>query len=275
MFCGLCEDACPVDALELTQDFELASYTREGADLGPADARGRAPAQALQVLIEPDGGGSGPTLTLAGTRVTSSFTSSLCSRCSARILTITRRSAVHSAISLIVSLVGVAGLFLLQKAEFLFAVQIVLYVGGIMVLFLFVIMLVNLDEAAKLAAVQPAVDGWRWLRWRPPARRVLLLPAQGRPRHSGWPLPGCRRRVDRRQRRSALAEVLFSKNTCCRSKSPRCCCWWPSWVASSWRRRGFEHAPSHHYRTLPGPERRAAAHRHARRARRAATSSSF
>ena len=31
MFCGLCEDACPTDCLELTQDFELASYTREGA----------------------------------------------------------------------------------------------------------------------------------------------------------------------------------------------------------------------------------------------------
>src|SRR5438552_4738097 len=65
------------------------------------------------------------------------------------ILTITRRNAVHSAISLIVSLLGVAGLYLLQQAEFLFAVQIVLYIGGIMVLFLFVIMLVNLDEAAK------------------------------------------------------------------------------------------------------------------------------
>jgi NADH-quinone oxidoreductase subunit J len=65
------------------------------------------------------------------------------------IFTITRRSAVHSAISLIVSLIGVAGLYLLQQAEFLFAVQIVLYVGGIMVLFLFVIMLVNLDQAAK------------------------------------------------------------------------------------------------------------------------------
>jgi NADH-quinone oxidoreductase subunit J len=65
------------------------------------------------------------------------------------ILTITRRNAVHSAISLIVSLLGVAGLYLLQHAEFLFAVQIVLYVGGIMVLFLFVIMLVNLDLAAK------------------------------------------------------------------------------------------------------------------------------
>jgi len=65
------------------------------------------------------------------------------------ILTITRRSAVHSAIALIVSLLGVAGLYLLQQAEFLFAVQIVLYVGGIMVLFLFVIMLVNLDQAAR------------------------------------------------------------------------------------------------------------------------------
>ena len=65
------------------------------------------------------------------------------------VMTITRRNAVHSAISLIVSLMGVAGLYLLQKAEFLFAVQIVLYVGGIMVLFLFVIMLVNLDQAAR------------------------------------------------------------------------------------------------------------------------------
>jgi NADH-quinone oxidoreductase subunit J len=65
------------------------------------------------------------------------------------ILTITRRNAIHSAISLIVSLMGVAGLYLLQQAEFLFAVQIILYVGGIMLLFLFVIMLVNLDQAAR------------------------------------------------------------------------------------------------------------------------------
>ena len=46
------------------------------------------------------------------------------------VLTITRRSAVHSAISLIVSLLGVAGLYLLQRAEFLFAVQIVLYIAA-------------------------------------------------------------------------------------------------------------------------------------------------
>ena len=64
-------------------------------------------------------------------------------------MTITRGNAVHSALWLIVSLLGVAGLYLLQKAEFLFAAQIILYIGGIMLLFLFVIMLVNLDEAAK------------------------------------------------------------------------------------------------------------------------------
>ena len=31
MFCGCCEDACPTDCLELTQDFEMAYFTREGA----------------------------------------------------------------------------------------------------------------------------------------------------------------------------------------------------------------------------------------------------
>ena len=66
------------------------------------------------------------------------------------ILTVTLRNPIHCAVSLILSLLGVAGLFLLQTAEFLFAAQILLYVGGVMVLFLFVIMLIHLDEAAKL-----------------------------------------------------------------------------------------------------------------------------
>ena len=67
------------------------------------------------------------------------------------ILVITRRNAVHSAIWLIVTLFSVGGIFLLQHAEFLFAVQIILYVGGIMVLFLFVVMLVDIDVALKQA----------------------------------------------------------------------------------------------------------------------------
>ena len=69
----------------------------------------------------------------------------------AGIMVITRRNAVHSIIWLIVTLFAVGGIFLLQHAEFLFAVQIILYVGGIMVLFLFVVMLVNIDVALKQA----------------------------------------------------------------------------------------------------------------------------
>ena len=65
------------------------------------------------------------------------------------VLVVTRRNAVHSAIWLVVTLFAVGGIYLIQQAQFLFAVQIIVYVGGIMVLFLFVIMLVNLDLAAK------------------------------------------------------------------------------------------------------------------------------
>jgi NADH-quinone oxidoreductase subunit J len=64
---------------------------------------------------------------------------------------ITRRNAVHSAIWLTVTLFAVSGIYLLQHAEFLFAVQVILYVGGIMVLFLFVIMLVDIDVTIKQA----------------------------------------------------------------------------------------------------------------------------
>ena len=67
------------------------------------------------------------------------------------ILVITRRNAVHSVIWLIVTLFAVGGIFLLEHAEFLFAVQIILYVGGIMVLFLFVVMLMDLDVTMKQA----------------------------------------------------------------------------------------------------------------------------
>ena len=63
------------------------------------------------------------------------------------ILTVTVRNVVHSAIFLITSLLATAGIFLTLGAQFIFAVQIILYVGGIMVLFVFVIMLVNLDVA--------------------------------------------------------------------------------------------------------------------------------
>jgi NADH-quinone oxidoreductase subunit J len=65
------------------------------------------------------------------------------------ILVITRRNAVHSALALIAALLAQAGLYLMLYAPFVAGVQIILYAGGIMVLFLFVIMLVNLERVQK------------------------------------------------------------------------------------------------------------------------------
>jgi NADH-quinone oxidoreductase subunit J len=65
------------------------------------------------------------------------------------IMVITRRNAVHSALWLISTLLAITGLYLMLYAPFVAAVQVVIYAGGIMVLFLFVIMLVNLERSIK------------------------------------------------------------------------------------------------------------------------------
>src|ERR1051325_3722191 len=65
------------------------------------------------------------------------------------ILVIPRRNAVHSALALILTLLAVAGLYLMLYAPFVAGVQIILYAGGIMVLFLFVIMLVSIEKAQR------------------------------------------------------------------------------------------------------------------------------
>ena len=65
------------------------------------------------------------------------------------VLTVTARNPVRSALYLISSLLAMAGLFFLLEAEFVGAVQILVYVGGIMVLFLFVIMLVSVREVER------------------------------------------------------------------------------------------------------------------------------
>jgi len=67
----------------------------------------------------------------------------------AGLLTVMARNAVHSAMFLISTLVSVAALFVLLGAEFIAGVQILVYVGGVMVLFLFVIMLVNVGTEER------------------------------------------------------------------------------------------------------------------------------
>ena len=69
---------------------------------------------------------------------------------------ITYRNPVHSALSLILTLLGVAIAFLEQEAHFLAAVQIIVYCGAIVVLFLFVIMFLGVDNKEDIS-VEPLV----------------------------------------------------------------------------------------------------------------------
>jgi NADH-quinone oxidoreductase subunit J len=80
----------------------------------------------------------------------------------AALMCITRRSAVASALWLVTTLFSLAGLFVLLDAQFIAALQVLVYAGAIMVLFLFVIMLLNLGR-------QTATDMRGW-----PGRLVAL-----------------------------------------------------------------------------------------------------
>lgn len=62
------------------------------------------------------------------------------------------RNPVHNALSLVATLFGIAVLFIAQGAYFLAAVQVIVYAGAIVVLFLFVIMLLGVDRAENLVA---------------------------------------------------------------------------------------------------------------------------
>ena len=64
------------------------------------------------------------------------------------IMVITRHNVVHSAMYLAGTLLSVAGIFLTLHAEFLAGVQVIVYVGGILVLFVFVIMLIAVERSA-------------------------------------------------------------------------------------------------------------------------------
>jgi NADH-quinone oxidoreductase subunit J len=63
------------------------------------------------------------------------------------ILVVTRQNIVHSAAFLGATLFAVAGIFLTLRAEFLAGVQVIVYVGGVLVLFVFVIMLISVERA--------------------------------------------------------------------------------------------------------------------------------
>jgi NADH-quinone oxidoreductase subunit J len=77
------------------------------------------------------------------------------------VLVIVNRNPVTAAMSLVLCIISLAGLFVLLNAYFLAAVQVLVYAGAVMVLFLFVIMLLDLkEEALRRAKLARAVTGF-------------------------------------------------------------------------------------------------------------------
>ena len=163
ILCGLCIEACPTRALTMTNEYELADdnradliYTKNdllapllpgmeqpphpmrlGDDEGDyyrgtykTKARSRRPSRAR------DGGGAviafyilAPIMVLAALGI------------------LFVRKAVHAALLLAVVMISLAILYAALEAPFLFAVQIIVYTGAILMLFLFVLMLVGVDAS--------------------------------------------------------------------------------------------------------------------------------
>ena len=102
------------------------------------------------------------------------------------VMVIWSRNVVHSAIYLVLTFLCVAGVYVLLRAEFVAAVQVLVYAGGIVVLFLFVIMLVNLAQTlgprVRVHATVSAVVG--------AAAAALLLYVVGKGRMESRFSPG-------------------------------------------------------------------------------------
>ena len=118
-----------------------------------------------------------------------------------------RSHPVHCALSLVLTLFGVAVLFIAQDAQFLAAVQVIVYAGAIVVMFLFVIMLLGVDRAESLT-VEP-------LKGQRPLAAIVGIGALGMTliaifvagRHETAPAVGTA--VGGERNINALAESLF------------------------------------------------------------------
>ena len=123
IFCGLCEEACPTTAIQLTPDFE-----RRRAERSRTDQREK-PAAIRRRRVEFAFYFAAGVAVLATLRV------------------ITNSNPVHALLYLIISLLAISMTFFSLGAPFAGALEIIVYAGAIMVLFVFVVMMLNLGPA--------------------------------------------------------------------------------------------------------------------------------
>ena len=151
IFCGFCEESCPVDSivethileyhgekrgdLYFTKDMLLAVGDRYEKEIAAAEARGR-------------------QIPLRGTRSSSSNDMIIDTALVLPLLrvllfaafrVITARNTVHAALFLVLAFFSAAGVWMLLQAEFLAIALVLVYVGAVMVLFLFVVMMLDIN----------------------------------------------------------------------------------------------------------------------------------
>ena len=100
---------------------------------------------------------------------------------SSALLAVTRKDPVHSMLWVLALFLHVAGIFLLLGAEFLAAVQVIVYAGAILIFYLFIVML--LDLPMKKLGRGSALIGRSPLRWDSASQRWPGLPEWGPASH--------------------------------------------------------------------------------------------
>ena len=155
ILCGLCIEACPTRALTMTNEYELADNNRadliyEKTDLlAPLLPGMEQPPHPMRLGDDEGdyyrGTYGAPAPTEGGARVTFWILAPIMVAAALGILFV--RKAVHTAMLLAVVMISLAVLYAVLDAPFLFAVQIIVYTGAILMLFLFVLMLVGVDAS--------------------------------------------------------------------------------------------------------------------------------
>jgi NADH-quinone oxidoreductase subunit J len=182
IFCGLCIEACPTRSLTMSNDFELADdnrqdliYTKEQlmAPLLPAWRRRRTRCGsattrrrttcATRSRARPPSRSrwSGMTDVVISTGEAVVFWILGPLALAGALGMVFSRNAVHSALWLVTTMLSLGVFYVVQSAPFLGAVQIIVYTGAIMILFLFVLMLVGRDSSDSVVedAARPAGGG--------------------------------------------------------------------------------------------------------------------
>ena len=132
------------------------------------------------------------------------------------------RNPVHSAVALVVTFVNLAGIYVMLRAEFLAAVQIIVYTGAILVLVLFVIMLVDMDDLPDFHGGQPLQRVASLL-----IGLILLAEIAAAvltERSSASPAHGTKRPLLRPAAMFRSSGSSSTRATSCRSRPSRSCC---------------------------------------------------